>query len=210
MTIDVNTFLTAAFALDDLRGAKVGLGIGMHCCRAYDPETALEVVQGDLPVYVVVSTLDGRPRLRKDGEVTRDLDVPTGEHGLLHDRRRDHLAVEHDRDLTRRTGRLAIEALRRERIPDVLAKRTAAQSDGDHPTPRRDVRTCVVVEDLTAGACGSDEEHRVAITLQHRIRGRIIGIIRDRDLRGGRFRDIAGNGRRRRVGNRRQIGRAHV
>ena len=73
MTIDINTFLQAAFALDDLRGAKVGLGVGMHSCRAYDPETALEIVGGDLPVYVVVSTLDGRPRLRKDGEATRDM-----------------------------------------------------------------------------------------------------------------------------------------
>jgi hypothetical protein len=38
MKVDINTFLSAAFALDDLQGATVGLGVGMHSCRAYDPE----------------------------------------------------------------------------------------------------------------------------------------------------------------------------
>lgn len=73
MTIDINTFLQAAFDLDDLKGNQVGLGVGMHSCRAYDPAGAVGLVGGDLPVYVVVSTLDGKRRVRKDGTVTRDL-----------------------------------------------------------------------------------------------------------------------------------------
>lgn len=73
MQIDVNTFIATAFPSHDLNGGVVGLCAGTFQCRAYSDDTATEVVAGDLPTYVVVSSLDGRARQDKDGRETLDL-----------------------------------------------------------------------------------------------------------------------------------------
>lgn len=73
MKVDANTFLSTAFALDDLGGGVVGLGVGMFHCVPHDEEKTPEIVAGDMATYVCVSSLDGRKRLSKDGAETADL-----------------------------------------------------------------------------------------------------------------------------------------
>lgn len=73
MTIDINTFLKALFPQNDLNGAVVGISVGTFSCRAHDPERTPEWVNGDLATYVCVSSLNGAPRLSKDGAETSDL-----------------------------------------------------------------------------------------------------------------------------------------
>lgn len=73
MKVDANTFLATTFLSEELNGGVVGLCAGTFNCRAHDPGVTPALVAGELPTYVVVSTLDGRLRQSKDGVDTQDL-----------------------------------------------------------------------------------------------------------------------------------------
>ena len=73
-------------------------------------------------------------------EVTGDLHLAAGEHGLLHHRRRNHFAVEDDGHLRGWTGGVARIATGRERIPNVFALGATTKLHDHRPTRSLDVR----------------------------------------------------------------------
>lgn len=66
-------FIEAAFPADELGDGVVGICAGTFRCREYDPVGMMREVAGDMPLYVVVSTLDGRRRVGRDGHESQDL-----------------------------------------------------------------------------------------------------------------------------------------
>lgn len=75
MTVDVNQFITAVFPPLDLAEGKGVIGIceGTFRCVEHEPERTQALVSGRRPTYMVVSTLDGRKRLTKEGTESSDL-----------------------------------------------------------------------------------------------------------------------------------------
>lgn len=73
MIVDANTFIAAAFPASELQDGVVGVCEGTFRCVAHDPDLTSALVAGTRPTYMVVSTLDGRKRLTKEGLESSDL-----------------------------------------------------------------------------------------------------------------------------------------
>ena len=74
-TVNVLRFLDAAFPVEEMKPDEVvGICRGIHRCVPHDTvEETLKIVSGEDATYVVVSTLDGRKRITKDGAESSDL-----------------------------------------------------------------------------------------------------------------------------------------